>query len=147
MSLLDPYGALEMKGLALLPASPFDAPWILASWADRISEAAPPEFFCDCGNCWLWHGWSNGKGHGKVKIAGRGVYLHRYTFEQFQGVALFGGMVLDHLCRVRNCFNPLHLDSVTPLENYMRGDGPKFQFKPIIDYASEEDIAALAQGF
>lgn len=153
MSMLDPHGALELKGLALLPASPFDAPWVLGSWCDRISTAPTPDFLMErtggaCGPlCWLYHGWSNGKGHSKVKVDKRATYLHRYSFEQFQEVTLYGGMVLDHLCRVRNCFNPLHLESVTPLENYMRGDGPKFQFKPIIDFASEEDIAALARGF
>lgn len=144
---VDPHGALALRTLADLPAGPLDAPWVLASWMDRISVAPAPPNLCDCGPCWLFHGWSNGKGHRKVWIDGRGVYLHRYSFEQFQGVTLWGGMVLDHLCRNRGCFNPLHLESVTPLENYMRGDGPKFQFKEIIDHASEEDIAALARGW
>jgi hypothetical protein len=28
---------------------------------------------------------------------------------------------LDHLCRVRNCVNPAHLEPVTPRENVRRG--------------------------
>lgn len=36
---------------------------------------------------------------------------------------------------------------VMRLENYMRGDGPKFQFKEPEQYASDDDIAALARGW
>lgn len=32
-------------------------------------------------------------------------------------------MVLDHLCRVRHCVNPLHLEPVTAGENVRRGEG------------------------
>lgn len=31
------------------------------------------------------------------------------------------GLVLDHLCRVRRCCNPAHLEPVTQRENLMRG--------------------------
>ncbi len=33
------------------------------------------------------------------------------------------GLTLDHLCRVRNCVNPAHLEPVTHRENTLRGDG------------------------
>lgn len=149
MTAYNPHDLLALKTLADLPPSPFDAPWMFASWGDRISVAEPPSFFCDCGQCWLWHGANNGKGHGKVWMPspnatrrGRLVYLHRYSFEQFQNITLWGGLVLDHLCRRRNCFNPLHLESVTPLENYMRGDGPSFQFgrRPTDTHITQEDL-------
>lgn len=32
-------------------------------------------------------------------------------------------MVIDHLCRVRLCVNPSHLEAVTNLENLRRGAG------------------------
>ncbi len=33
------------------------------------------------------------------------------------------GMQLDHLCRVRCCINPDHLEVVTQRENILRGNG------------------------
>ncbi|MFZ2529632.1 MAG: HNH endonuclease signature motif containing protein [Rhodococcus sp. (in: high G+C Gram-positive bacteria)] len=32
------------------------------------------------------------------------------------------GLVIDHLCRVRHCVNPAHLEPVTNRENTLRGD-------------------------
>ena len=32
------------------------------------------------------------------------------------------GLVIDHLCKVRLCANPLHLEEVTAVENLRRGD-------------------------
>jgi len=34
------------------------------------------------------------------------------------------GLVIDHLCRVRNCVNPAHMEPVTNTENVLRGTGP-----------------------
>jgi hypothetical protein len=34
------------------------------------------------------------------------------------------GLHLDHLCRVRRCVNPAHLEPVTPGENVRRGNSP-----------------------
>lgn len=108
------------------------------------------------GPCWLWHGWSNGKGHGRVCVKGRGLYLHRLSLAAFQGVPLELLDNCDHLCRNRNCFQPLHIESVTPLENYYRGDGPDFQFKTNFQLAeengqqnmlSEDDLTALIRGY
>ncbi|MGL5917799.1 MAG: HNH endonuclease [Cetobacterium sp.] len=33
------------------------------------------------------------------------------------------GLQLDHLCRVRACVNPTHLEPVTHWENQLRGEG------------------------
>ncbi len=34
------------------------------------------------------------------------------------------GLVIDHLCRVRSCINPSHMEAVTEMVNLTRGDAP-----------------------
>ena len=59
-------------------------------------------------------------GYGKVKIDGRMVAVHRLAYELFVG-PIPEGLELDHLCRVRDCANPEHLEAVTHAENVRRG--------------------------
>lgn len=136
----------------ILPASPLDCPWFLGSWADRfeLRPAPQPRVLNRTleGPCWIWRGWDNGKGYGVVRVGGRRMYLHRYAFMQFYGVEIGPEHVIDHLCRDRGCFNPKHHEAVTYFENYQRGDGPAYQFKPASAYPaapelSQEDIDAL----
>ena len=61
------------------------------------------------GECWLWAAPVNGGGYGK----------HREIYEIFRGPAPRNKQ-LDHLCRIRRCVNPYHLEPVTPSENALR---------------------------
>lgn len=45
---------------------------------------------------------------------------HRFVYEQIRG-PIPDGMDIDHLCRVRNCVNPDHMEPVTRRENTLRG--------------------------
>jgi hypothetical protein len=72
--------------------------------------------------CWLWTGSCTPGGYGKFGLgrADEGlVYAHRWSWEQANG-PIPEGAHIDHLCRVRNCVNPEHLEAVTPQENHER---------------------------
>lgn len=47
------------------------------------------------------------------------VYAHRLAYVEAKG-SIPEGYTIDHLCRVRNCVNPKHLEAVTFLENMRR---------------------------
>lgn len=73
--------------------------------------------------CWIFAG-AKRQGYG---VLGRGaraeglVYAHRAAYEYFI-CEIPAGLDLDHLCRVRPCCNPWHLEPVTRLVNVSRGD-------------------------
>jgi hypothetical protein len=71
--------------------------------------------------CWLWTARLNASGYGTFGVNGkRSTLVHRWSFENFVG-PIPDGLVIDHLCRVRNCVNPDHLEAVTQRENILRG--------------------------
>jgi hypothetical protein len=73
--------------------------------------------------CWLWLGPKGQDGYGRVGSGGRNgspLLVHRVTYEAVCG-PVPDGLELDHLCRVRACCNPAHLEAVTRLENVRRG--------------------------
>ena len=75
------------------------------------------------GQCWLWLGPVTADGYGKTAVAsGRVQTSHRFFYEQLVG-PIPDGLQLDHLCRVRNCVNPAHLEPVTVRENTLRSEG------------------------
>lgn len=71
--------------------------------------------------CWLWTA-SGGRGYGIFYPNGArsGRAAHRFAYELLVG-PIPEGMQLDHLCRVRRCVNPAHLEPVTGFENRLRG--------------------------
>lgn len=72
--------------------------------------------------CWPWQGYVNAAGYGLFHLTSqRRQNAHRAVYEALVG-PIPEGLVLDHLCRVRNCVNPAHLEPVTNHENLMRGD-------------------------
>ncbi len=78
------------------------------------------------GPCWLWTGAITKSGYGNFRLSGNHgpvVVAHRYAWENLVG-PLEPGIQLDHLCRVRNCVNPDHLEPVTGRTNVLRGMSP-----------------------
>jgi hypothetical protein len=78
--------------------------------------------------CWLWLASTDGGGYGQFQIgrwrAQKMVRAHRLSYELHVG-PIPRGLHIDHLCRVRSCVNPKHLEPVTKRENERRGLGGK----------------------
>lgn len=83
----------------------------LEQHAQRIAESG----------CWAWLGAVNDDGYGRVNLAGKNKHAHRVSYELAKG-PIPEGLVLDHLCKVRCCINPDHLEPVTIKENLARGN-------------------------
>lgn len=86
---------------------------------EKVNKNGPvPERRPDLGPCWLWTG-STQKGYGKFTSSVNGAHVWAY-------LSLVGsipqGYELDHLCFVRPCVNPSHLEPVTKRENILRGE-------------------------
>lgn len=76
----------------------------------------------DLGPCWIWTKNIIG-GYGKSCHPDRPCLsrlVHRIVWVLAKG-QIADGLELDHLCRVRSCCNPEHLEPVTPIVNVERG--------------------------
>ena len=88
-------------------------------WTERL----PRLYKVDENGCWIWQGAVRAGGYGHIGIDGRRVAAHRASWELYRG-PIPEGLQIDHLCRVRNCVNPDHLEPVTQAENVRRGMSP-----------------------
>lgn len=107
-------GATNRKGTAL-PRTKY------ATDVERIKR----NVVVDENGCWIWQLHLSPGGYGYVKIGPRSarvqVMSHRLSYMAFVG-EIPEGLQLDHLCRVRACCNPAHLEPVTCRENLLRGE-------------------------
>lgn len=96
----------------------------------RVDKDGPiPECRPDLGPCWLWRGKIDRDGYGmsstprlRMDVA-KTPRAHRVAcLDRFDSIQA-STPVLDHLCRVRHCVNPEHLEPVTTQENSLRGIG------------------------
>lgn len=75
----------------------------------------------DGSGCWLWVGAAdrNGSGYGCTRYQGRNQGAHRAVYQILRG-PIPDGLQIDHLCGVKLCVNPDHLEPVTQLVNTQR---------------------------
>lgn len=89
---------------------------VRGSVKDRIENIV--FFEPNCG-CWLWGGSVASTGYGTMTVLGRTRMAHRASYEAYKG-AIPVGLHIDHLCKVRCCVNPEHLEAVTVQVNNSR---------------------------
>lgn len=84
--------------------------------------------------CWIWQLSTNEWGYGKfdmrVNGARKTVRAHRWYYEQARG-SVPNGLQLDHLCRVRRCVNPDHLEPVTAAVNTERSKAARLDVQAV----------------
>lgn len=71
------------------------------------------------GPCWLWTA-ALSQGYGHFSYQGRNISAHRFAWTVVMDRPLPKAKQLDHLCRVRACVNPLHLEPVAQSLNLRR---------------------------
>jgi len=77
--------------------------------------------------CWVWMGAVKENGYARHYARlndepRKNWHVHRLTYTLVRG-PIPDGCEIDHLCRVRCCVNPAHLEAVPHRINLLRGDG------------------------
>lgn len=86
----------------------------------------PPAFYKNVmpvteSGCWLWTAGCGSSGYGLYwnKLEQKNVLAHRFSYAHFKG-PIPSERYPDHLCMVKCCVNPTHLEAVTCSENIKR---------------------------
>lgn len=74
--------------------------------------------------CWVWQRQLTEEGYGRISVNGKVQRVHRYYYEHKYG-PIPEDRELDHLCRIRSCCRPDHLEPVTGQVNKQRGAAAK----------------------
>ena len=85
----------------------------------RLDQYSTPE---PNTGCVLWLAAITPTGYGRIRVGQKVHQAHRVSYELAHG-PIPDDLVIDHLCRVRCCINPDHLEAVTQAVNVRRGAG------------------------
>ena len=73
-------------------------------------------------DCWHWTGLRRTDGYGWVTLEPtafgyyESMHAHRYMYATLVG-DIPAGLAIHHRCEVKDCWNPFHLEAVTPQEH------------------------------
>lgn len=74
--------------------------------------------------CWIWTAALMPNGYAQFRYSrAKNGYGHRFAYEHYKG-SIPDGKQIDHLCKVKACVNPDHLEIVVAKEN-IRRIGPR----------------------
>lgn len=118
--------------------------------------ALPPQYIVEdrgySSPCWVWQRATATNGYGTIVVkqpdgSREWKRAHRHFYEQAKGTVPEAHH-LDHLCRVRGCVNPDHLEPVTHAENCRRGANAKLTARQVdLIRASDEPDVSLARRY
>ena len=91
-----------------------------SKWTAKDQEKFEARCRSDESGCIIWTGANNGRGYGIRYFDGANHLAHRLAWTLANG-PIPDGLTIDHLCRVRACVNPDHLEPTTYRENNLRG--------------------------
>jgi hypothetical protein len=75
----------------------------------NVELGTVPALLPDAGCCWMWTGNIHTNGYGK--FGGTHALTHRYAYQNLIG-EIPDDLTIDHLCRVKLCVNPWHMEPV-----------------------------------
>ena len=108
-------GAAAARDDLILRVLRDDPGWLSARILPRLSVTSD--------GCMRWMGAINSKGYGQVALPRRygvsNVYVHRVAWIN-EGRSIPFGHVIDHLCNLRACANPTHMQTTTNRNNVTR---------------------------
>lgn len=117
------HGLCKLHGRRLARTGTTDAavrtlPFVERFWA-KVDKNGPVSILRpDLGSCWLWTASISG-GYAHIGREGSVCRAHLVAYELVIG-PVPEGLDLDHLCFVRRCVNPSHLEPVTRSVNQRR---------------------------
>jgi len=93
------------------------------SYLQLISESEQKRFWSKVDKtdgCWFWKAATLQNGYGVFNLRGTIAYAHRIAYLAAKGT-ISETLVVDHICRTRNCVNPNHMREITRGENVSIG--------------------------
>lgn len=114
---------VELIRAVLAPINRESEMSILDSGKRSISMGLFQRLAPSWGPCWTWKAGLDSDGYGAFWFDGKTLSASRFSLSLI-GTDIPLGMQPDHLCKVKKCINPSHLEVVTPRQNVLRTDSP-----------------------